>query len=101
MRSHVQNGTRKVGYVRTSAHFESARPIQLTTWASGKKSSDGGTGYVTKMPVPNAATPKNLRRAIAYAAMVPTATEITVDSTVTRRLFLVQMGHSVSQMSVV
>ena len=43
MRSQVQNGTRKVGYVSTSAHFESARPIQFTTWASGRKSSDVGT----------------------------------------------------------
>src|SRR5678815_5832888 len=101
MRSQVQKGTRNVGYVRTSAHFESARPTQLTTWASGKKSSDVGTRYVTKMPVPNAATPKNLRRAIAYAAMVPMATEMTVDSAVTRRLFLVQMRNSVSRMSLV
>ena len=65
MRSHVQKGTRNVGYVRTSAHFESAMPSQLMTWASGKNRSDVGTRYVTKIPVPNAATPKNFRRASA------------------------------------
>src|SRR5512144_1970733 len=43
MRSQVQNGTRKVGYVSTSAHFESAMPSQLMTWASGRNSSDVGT----------------------------------------------------------
>src|SRR5205814_5279361 len=43
MSSHVQNGTRNVGYVTTSAHFESARPIQLMTWASGKNSNEVGT----------------------------------------------------------
>ena len=43
MRSQVQNGTRKVGYVMTRAHFESASPTQLTIWASGRNSSEVGT----------------------------------------------------------
>ena len=43
MRSQVQNGTRKVGYVSTSAHFESPIPIQLMIWASGKNRSEVGT----------------------------------------------------------
>ena len=43
MSSHVQKGTRKVGYVSTSAHFESPSPSQLMTWASGKNRSDVGT----------------------------------------------------------
>ncbi len=43
MRSQVQNGTRKVGYVRTSAHLESPKPTQLTIWASGRNRSEVGT----------------------------------------------------------
>ena len=43
MSSQVQNGTRNVGYVSTSAHFESPSPSQVMTWASGKKRSDVGT----------------------------------------------------------
>src|ERR671918_1352801 len=63
--SHVQNGTRNVGYVTTSAHLESPSPSQFTTWASGRKRSDVGTRYVTKMPVPKLPTAKNFRRASA------------------------------------
>src|SRR5712692_9612324 len=65
MRSHVQKGTRNVGYVMMSAHLESLNPSQLMTWASGKNNSEVGTRYVTKIPVPKLATPKNLSRASA------------------------------------
>src|SRR4029077_6346460 len=101
MRSQVQNGTRKVGYVSTRAHLESARPSQFTTCASGRKRSEVGTRDVTKIPVPKAPTPKNRIRASAEAAMVPMTTEIAVARMVTIRLFLVQVRNSVSQMSLV
>src|SRR5437588_13051618 len=99
MSSHVVKGTRNVGYVTTSAHFESASPIQLMTWASGRKSSDVGTRYVTKMPVPKLFTPRNCRRESAYAAIVAMTTETLVASTVTIRLFFVHVRNSVSQSS--
>src|SRR5262245_50732255 len=99
--SQVQNGTRNVGYVTTSAHFESASPSQLMTWASGRKRSDVGTRYVTKMPVPKLFTPKNLSRESAYAAMVPMITDAVVASAVTIRLFFVQVRNSVSHKSFV
>src|SRR5215510_14057507 len=101
MSSQVQNGTRKVGYVTTSAHFESPSPSQLTTCASGRNKSDVGTRYVTKMPVPKPPTPKNLRRASAYAATVPMTSENPVASAVTRRLFFVQVRNAVSHKSFV
>ena len=41
--SQVQNGTRNVGYVTTSAHRLSERPSRFTTVLRGRKSSDGGT----------------------------------------------------------
>src|SRR2546426_9633934 len=41
--SHVQKGTRKVGYVTTSDHRLSESPRRLTTVVSGRKSSEGGT----------------------------------------------------------
>src|SRR3970282_1469283 len=99
MRSQVQNGTRKVGYVTTSAHLESPRPSQLTTWASGRKRSEGGTGEGTKMPVPKPAAPKKLSRPSAYAATVPRTSESVVASTVTSRLFMVQVRNADSQRS--
>src|SRR5215471_1204947 len=80
MRSHVQNGTRNVGYVTTRAHLESPRPSQFTTWASGRNRSEVGTRYVTKIPV-------------------PMPSETVVASTVTSRLFLVHVRNSVSQSS--
>src|SRR5204863_1019339 len=101
MSSHVVKGTRNVGYVTTSAHFESARPIQLITCASGRNSSDVGTRYVTKMPVPKLFTPRNLSRDSAYAAIVPMITDAVVASAVTSRLFLVQVRNSVSHRSFV
>src|SRR5262249_40831056 len=101
MSSHVQNGTRKVGEVTTSAHLESARPIQLITGASGKNSSEVGTRYVTKMPVPKLFTPRNLSRESAYAATVPMITDAVVASTVTTRLFFVHVRNSVSHKSLV
>src|SRR3970040_2049357 len=99
MRSHVQNGTRKVGYVTTSAHLESPSPSQLTTWASGRKSSEVGTREVTKMPVPKLAGPKKFSRASAYAATVPRTSESVVASSVTSRLFMVQVRNADSQRS--
>src|SRR5213593_2181235 len=99
MRSQVQNGTRNVGYVTTSDHLESPRPSQLTTWASGRKSSDVGTKYVTKMPVPKLATAKNFNRASAYAAMVPMTSDSPVARNVTSRLFFVQVKNGVSHRS--
>src|SRR5262245_66284810 len=96
MRSQVQNGTRNVGYVTMSAHFESARPSQLTTCASGRKRSDVGTRYVTKIPVPNEPTPKNRRRASAYAAAVAITMEIAVVRIVTMRLYIVLVWNAVS-----
>ncbi len=53
------------------------------------------------MPVPKAPTAMNRRRARAYAATVPITSEAPVASTVTRRLFLIQVRNSVSQMSLV
>src|SRR2546428_9840135 len=44
MRSQVQNGTRKVGYVTINAHSVSDSPRRFTTVDSGRDSSDGGTG---------------------------------------------------------
>src|SRR5919108_1559118 len=52
MRSHVQNGTRNVGYVTTSDHRLSASPSRVTTVVSGRKSSEGGTREGTKIATP-------------------------------------------------
>src|SRR5262249_47979300 len=101
MSSLVQNATRKAGEGTTSAHLESARPIQLITWASGKNNRDVGTRYVTKIPVPKLFTPRNLSRESAYAATVPMITDAVVASTVTRRLFFVHVRNSVSHKSFV
>src|SRR5713226_947550 len=101
MRSHVQNGTRKVGYVTTSAHFESPSPSQFTTWASGRNRSEVGTRYVTKIPVPKPPTAKNRSRASAYAATVPMTSDAPVESRVTSRLFWVHVRKAVSQRSFV
>src|SRR5947209_3525038 len=43
MSSHVENGTRKVGYVTISAQIESEMPSHTTTCESGRNSSVGGT----------------------------------------------------------
>ena len=43
MRSQVENGTRNVGYVTTSAQIESESPSQLITCDSGRNRSVGGT----------------------------------------------------------
>jgi hypothetical protein len=99
MSSQVQNGTRKVGYVTTSAHLESPSPSQFTTWASGRNKSEVGTRYVTKIPVPNPPTAKNRSRARAYAAMVPITSEAPVARIVTSRLFLVHVRNAVSHRS--
>src|SRR5215813_15096656 len=61
--SHVENGTRNVGYVRTRAQIESDRPSQLITCDSGRKSSVGGTRYVMNTAVPNEPTPRYRSRA--------------------------------------
>ena len=79
--------------------MESASPSQLTTWASGRKRSEVGTRYVTKIAVPNDPTAKNLRRASAYAATVPMTSDSVVDSNVTRRLFFIHVKNGVSQRS--
>src|SRR5919108_3312261 len=42
MSSHVENGTRKVGYVTMSAQIVSAIPSHTTTCDSGRNSSVGG-----------------------------------------------------------
>src|SRR3989442_13912556 len=43
IRSQVENGTRNVGYVTTSAQIVSERPSQTTTCESGRDRSIGGT----------------------------------------------------------
>src|SRR5438876_3440527 len=52
MRSQVQNGTRKVGYVTIRAAMESVRPSALTTWDSGRNRRLGGTRQVMKTARP-------------------------------------------------
>src|SRR5215471_16779065 len=96
MRSQVQKGTRNVGYVTTSAHRLSDRPSRFTTVLSGRKSSDGGTRYVTKIATPNESPPGKRRRASGYAARIPIATETIVAATLTIRLFTNHDQKSVS-----
>ena len=58
MRSQVEKGTRKVGYVTINDQIVSEIPSQTTTWDSGRKSRVGGTRYVMNTAVPNAPTPR-------------------------------------------
>src|SRR6266508_2362723 len=60
MRSHVQNGTRNVGYVSTSAHLESPSPIQFTTCASGRNRSEVGTSRLFLVQVKNSVSQSSL-----------------------------------------
>src|SRR5262245_13576048 len=99
MRSHVQKGTRNVGYVTTSDHRLSESPRRFTTVLSGRKSSDGGTRYVTKIATPNDAAPRKRRRASGYAARMPITTEMMVAPRLTIRLFTNQLQKSVSDES--
>src|SRR2546427_6447443 len=96
MRSHVQKGTRKVGYVTISAHSVSESPSRLTTVLSGRKSSDGGTREVMKIATPKESAPGKRRRASGYAARVPIRTETTVAAMLTIRLFANQLQNMVS-----
>src|SRR5438046_9943074 len=95
MRSHVENGTRNVGYVTTSAQMESKMPSHTTTCESGRKSSVGGTRYVMKTAVPNEPTPRNRSRARLYPARIASVTEMDVASTLMMRLFFIHTRKSV------
>src|SRR2546430_17396353 len=75
MRSHVQKGTRKVGYVTISAHSVSESPSRLTTVLSGRKSSDGGTREVMKSATPKEAAAGKGRRGRGHRGRMPIRTE--------------------------
>ena len=51
---------------------------------------------MTKIATPKESAPANRSRASGYAASTPKATEITVDATLTIRLFANQLQNSVS-----
>src|SRR5260370_15286361 len=51
MRSQVENGTRNVGYVTTSAQIVSERPSQTTNWESGRNRRRGGPRKVINTAV--------------------------------------------------
>src|SRR5207249_5984409 len=95
MRSHVENGTRKVGYVTTSAQIVSEMPSQTTTCDNGRNSRVGGTRYVMKTAVPNEPTPGKRKRARLYPARTAMTSEIDVAVTLMIRLFFIHVRKSV------
>src|SRR5688572_8367027 len=95
MRSQVQKGTRKVGYVTIRAKIESEMPSQLTTWDSGRKRRVGGTRYVMNTAVPKEPAPRKRRRDRLYPARMDRTIDTPVATTLMRRLFLIQVRKSV------
>jgi hypothetical protein len=63
--------------------------------ARGIKSKVGGTRYVTKMDVPGKPALGKLRRARAWPARSPQASEMTVDTTAMKNVFHSQRGKAV------
>src|SRR5438876_12050617 len=90
MRSHVENGTRKVGYVTTSAQIVSEMPSQTTTCDNGRNSRVGGTRYVMKTAVPNEPTPGKRKRARLYPARIAMTSGIEGGARVMMRRLLIQ-----------
>src|SRR6185369_13575039 len=90
--SQVQNGIRKVGYVRISAQRVSNRPSWNTRWASGMNRIEGGTRYARKMLRPTWRAPWKRSRSMAYAASTAAASDAKVDTTETRIVFQSQSG---------
>src|SRR5215470_11165366 len=97
MRSHVQNGMRKVGYVRISAQRVSKSPSLKTMVASGMKRIDGGTRYARKIARPVGLEPRKRSLSMAYAAKTLAASEVNVDTTDTITVFHIQSGYGVSK----
>src|SRR2546426_11544119 len=94
MRSQVEKGTRKVGYVTTSAQMVSEMPSQTTTWESGRNSSVGGTREVMKTAVPKEPTPGKRSRARLEPARIEITSEIAVAVTLMIRLFFIHARDS-------
>src|SRR3989442_5049007 len=74
IKSQVQNGIRKVGYVRITAHGVSPIPKVLTTSPSGMKSRVGGTTEVMEIILASGGAHRHRHRARAQAASRPQET---------------------------